>query len=88
MKTGAAATLLITRLPLVPPPTVVVFVTRRGKPPTVNVELFPMERLLPIVKPAAVAVALAPRLTVKLPVTEVVPANKVFNPAPDKVRLL
>ena len=87
LKIGVAAELLITRLPLVPPPMVVVLDTNNGKPATVKVVPLPVLKLPPIDSAeTVVAEAVPPR--VRLPVTEVVPEVIPFAPVPDRVRLV
>ena len=65
---------LITRLPLVPPPTVVVPVTVKANPAVVNVVPLPIERLPPTVKSAPV-VAVAVPLKDRFPATVVIAPN-------------
>jgi len=55
-----------TKLPLVPPPTVVVPVTPKVKAPSVRVELFAIDKLV-ATETAPVVVALVPPLIVKFP---------------------
>ena len=74
------------RLPLVPPPTVVVPVTVKAKPPTVKVVPSPTLRLPLIVNPVTVVVVTVP-LRVKLPLIVVVPVCKTSVPLPFKERL-
>ncbi len=74
------------RMPLVPPPTVVVPVTVKAKPAAVKVVPFPTVRLPLMVSPTTVVVATVP-LKVKLPVIAVVPVCKTSVPLPLNVRL-
>ena len=71
------------KVPLVPPPMVVVPLTVRANPATVKVVPFPIIRL-PTVKPTVV-VAVALPLKVKLPVIDVIVVSNVFAPEPEKV---
>src|SRR4030042_5644543 len=73
------------RLPLVPPPTVVVPVTVKAKPAAVKVVPSPILRLPVLPKSTTVAVVDDP-LRVRLPPIVVVPACRVFAPLPLKVR--
>jgi len=75
----------MTKVPVVPPPTVVVPVTVNAKPAAVKVAPFPMLRL-PIARPTTVVVDAVP-LRVRVPLIVVVPVCNVFAPLPLRVRL-
>jgi len=87
LRFSTPAALLMTMLPLDPPPTVVVPVTVSGNPATAKVVPSPMERLPPIVKPTTV-VAVAVPLRVRLPPIPMVPVANVLAPVPKRLRLL
>src|SRR6266700_2130729 len=74
------------RVPLVPPPTVVVPVTVRAKPPAVKVVPSPTLRLPLIVRPTTVVTETVP-LKVRLPLIVVVPLCRVLAPLPLTARL-
>ncbi len=73
------------KIPLVPPPTVVVPVTVKAKPAAVKVVPSPTERFPLMVKPTTVVVDTVP-LKVKLPVMAVVPVCRTSVPLPLNVR--
>lgn len=73
------------RVPLVPPPIVVVPVTVNAKPAAVKVVPLPVLRFPVIESPATVVVLTVP-LSIKLPPIAVVPVCKVTVPLPLKVR--
>ncbi len=87
VKVLAPAAEEIVRLPLIPPPTVVVPLTVSAKPEFVNVVPLPMLRLLLMVR-ASTVVAVAVPLRVKFPPIGLVPVVKVFVLLPERVRLL
>ena len=74
------------KVPVVPPPTVVVPVTVKAKAPAVKAVPFPMVRLPLMPKPTAVAVLAVP-LNVKLPLIVVVEVVRVLALVPERVRL-
>lgn len=76
---------LITRLPLVPPPTVVVPLTVRSKPAAVKVVPSPIAKLPPIFKLTAVVVLAVP-VSVRSPLMVVVVALKVLAAEPENMR--
>ena len=76
----------IVRIPLVPPPTVVVPVTVKAKAPAVKVVPSPTTRSPPIARAVAVDAVAVP-LNVKLPLT-VVRLVRVFAPEPESVKFL
>ena len=73
------------KLPLVPPPTVVVPVTVNAKAAAVKIVPSPMTRLPLIVKPTTVVTVAVP-LSVRLPLIVVVPVCRVLAPLPLRVR--
>ena len=75
------------RIPLVPPPTVVLPVTVKAKAPAVKVVPPPTTRFPPIANPTTVVVVAVP-LKVKLPVIDVVPVCKVLVPEPESVKFV
>jgi len=76
----------ILKVPLAPPPTVVVPDTVNAKPAAVKVVPSPIERLPLMTKPTTV-VAVAKPLKVRLPPIAVVAAPNVLVPLPERVKL-
>ena len=86
-KSGVADELLMTRLPLVPPPIVEVPATVKENPDTLRLHPSPIDRLPPIDIVATVVMEAVPP-NIRLPPTEAVDAVKVFTPLPERIRLL